>query len=82
MVEFDGQLTELQQLQYDTIITESENGILNKLTPFTLFIVDASCKPPFFKPITNEESCMVDLTTWYCTIAVLWIPPPVNKCSN
>ena len=34
---------------------------------------DASGKVP---------ECMVDLTTWYCTIAVLWIPPPVNKCSN
>tara|TARA_A100001015_G_scaffold264481_1_gene312159 strand:- start:352 stop:672 length:321 start_codon:yes stop_codon:yes gene_type:complete len=30
----------------------------------------------------NEQTTMVDLTTWYCTIALLWIPPPVNKCSN
>ena len=30
----------------------------------------------------NERTTMVDLTTWYCTIALLWIPPPVNKCSN
>ena len=57
---YDGQLTELEQLQYDTIIAESENGILNNLTPFTIFLVDASCKPPFFRPITVELT--IDLT--------------------